>query len=163
MPATAWAWRAGIDRFNRFGIIWRWRDVEEPTRERDAGLARGRGEQAIVADAVEALGQNVEQEAADKLVCCQRHDLLPVRAVASIVLEAQGDALPVERDQAPVRDGNAVGVTRQIGEHSFGTSERRLGIDDPSLLPNGRQMAQERTPVGKMRQMAEVGQLAALV
>ena len=40
---------------------------------RDVGLAAGAGEQAIVADAMEALGQDVEQEAADELVGVERH------------------------------------------------------------------------------------------
>jgi hypothetical protein len=66
--------------------------VEQLAGERQAGLAGGAGEQAIVADAMEAARQDVEQEAADKLVGCERHDLLPVGPVAAIVLVAEGDA-----------------------------------------------------------------------
>jgi putative transposase len=66
MSTTAWARRANIDWLNRFGIIW-WRcDVEQPACQRDAGLSRGCGEQAIMPDAVEALWQDVKQEPADK-------------------------------------------------------------------------------------------------
>jgi hypothetical protein len=39
MSTTAWAWRAMVDRFNRVGIVWRWRDVEQLAGEREAGLA----------------------------------------------------------------------------------------------------------------------------
>ena len=109
------------------------------------------------------LWQDMEQEPADKRVRCQRHDLLPLGTITAIILEPEGDASLVERDQPPVRDGDAVGVARQIGEHRFGASERRLGIDDPALLSDRRQVAQERAPVGKLRQMAEEGELAALV
>jgi hypothetical protein len=111
MSTTAWAWRASVDRFNRFGIIWWWRDVEQLAGTRDAGLARGCGEEAIVPDTVEASWQDVEQEASDKLVCCQRDDLLPARAVASIVFEAQGGLVTVLR-RSPERLELAIGDRR---------------------------------------------------
>ena len=38
------------------------------------------GEQAVVADAVEALGQDVDEEAADEFVCCERHHLVAIGA-----------------------------------------------------------------------------------
>ena len=44
----------------------------------DAG---GLGEQAVMADTVEALGQDVDEEAADELVCCERHHLVAIRAL----------------------------------------------------------------------------------
>jgi hypothetical protein len=34
------------------------------------------GEQAVVSDAVEALRQDMDEEAADELVCCERHHLV---------------------------------------------------------------------------------------
>ena len=49
-------------------------------------LAIAAGEQDAVADAVEALRQDVEQEAADELVGGECHDLLAVGAAAAIVL-----------------------------------------------------------------------------
>jgi hypothetical protein len=74
----------------------------------EAGLARRSGEQAVVANAVEPGRQQVKQEAADELVDAERHDLLAVRAVAAIVLVAEGDAGLVEGEQPAVRDGDAV-------------------------------------------------------
>ncbi len=65
-------------------------------------LRAGTGEQAVVADAVEARRQDVEQEAADELVRRERHDALPLGAVTAIVLVAEGDAGLVERDQPTV-------------------------------------------------------------
>ena len=84
-----------------------------------------------MADTVEALGQDVKQEAADELVGLERHDLLTLRAAAAIILVAKGDAGLVEREQPPVRDGDAVGVAREIGEHRFRAGEGRLGVDHP--------------------------------
>lgn len=77
---------------------------QEFAGEREAGLAGGAGEQAVMADAMEAARQDMEQESADELVDRERHDLLPVRAVAAVVLVAEGDAALVEGAQAAVRD-----------------------------------------------------------
>ena len=73
-----------------------------------------------MADAVEAVGQDVHQEASDEFVGVQRHGAMAVGAVAPVVLVAERHARLVERDQAAVRDGDAVGVARQIGQHGFG-------------------------------------------
>jgi hypothetical protein len=116
-----------------------------------------------VPDAVEALWQDVEQEPADELIGRERHRLLPVRTIAAIVFVAQSNAGLVERDQPSVRYCDAVRVTREICQDRFGTAERRLGIDHPALLSDGRQMAQERAGIGKLRQMAEEAELAAVV
>ena len=53
-----------------------------------------------------------------------------------VVFVAEGDAGLVERNQPPVRDGNPVGIAREIGEHGLGAGERRLGIDHEALLPD---------------------------
>src|SRR5262249_30515606 len=39
----------------------------------------------------------------------------------------------VERDEATVRDGDAMGVAGEIGKHCFWPGEGRLGVDEPSL------------------------------
>ena len=43
------------------------------TGERNVSLVRGTGEQDVMPDAVEAGGQDMEQEAADELVGRKRH------------------------------------------------------------------------------------------
>src|SRR5690554_3110349 len=67
----------------------------------------------IVADAMEAVGQRVQEEAMDELVGVERHD--PRLAAMSIVA-------PAERD--------AMGVAAEIGQHLLWPAERRLGVDD---------------------------------
>ncbi len=47
------------------------------------------GEEAVVADAMEAVRQGVQQEAADELVGGEGHDLR--LAVVAIILPAEGD------------------------------------------------------------------------
>ena len=65
-------------------------------------------------DTMEATRQDMEQETADELIDRERHDLLPVAAVAAVVFIAEGDASFVEGDQAAVRDCDPVGIARQI-------------------------------------------------
>ncbi len=79
---------------------------------RDVLGATAIGEQAIVADAVEAAGQDVDQEPADELVCRQRHLLEPIASLDSVIPPLERDALIVKRDEAAVGDGDVVRVIR---------------------------------------------------
>src|ERR1700692_571970 len=63
-------------------------------------------------------------------------------------------------NQTPVGDGDPVGVAREIGEHSLGAGERRLGIDHPALLPDPSEMTQEKTVIGETGLGAEEGKLS---
>jgi hypothetical protein len=89
------------------------------------------GQQAVVADAVEAQGQDVDEEAADELAWRQGHGLVPLAPLGSVVLSLEGDTPVVEPDQAAVGDGDAVGVAGQVGEHRLGSGEGTLGVDYP--------------------------------
>ena len=89
--------------------------------------------------------------------------LLAVRAIAAIILVAEGDAGLVEGEQPAVRDGDAVSVARQIGEHRFGAGEGWLGVDHPALLADRREVAQEGPPVGEWCEVAEEGEPAGVV
>jgi hypothetical protein len=79
-----------------------------------------------MADAVEPAWQDMEQEAANELVCRKRHDLLPFGPVATIVLVTEGDACIVEADEPAVRDGDAVSVARKIGQSASGPAKGGL-------------------------------------
>src|SRR6476620_859925 len=67
-------------RVAMFGLT---HDLEEGAGERQLGGSMAVGEEAEVADAMEAIGQGVEEEAADELVGGQTHDL--GGAVAAVV------------------------------------------------------------------------------
>src|ERR1700733_14396301 len=108
-------------------------------------------------DAVKATWQDMEQEASDELVRRERHDALPLGTIAAVVLVAEGDAVLVERNQTPVRDGDPVGIAGEIGEHGLGAGERRFGIDHEPLLPDGSEVTQEQAAVGETRLGAEEG------
>src|SRR5271166_2374749 len=100
-------------------------------------------------DAVKAAWQDMEQEAADELVRRERHDALPLGTIAAVVLVAEGDAGFVEGEQPPVRDGDAVGIAREIGEYGLGAGERRLGIDHEPLVPDCSEVTQKNSTVGE--------------
>ena len=72
----------------------------------DVGSAHGAGEQPIVADAVEAVGQDVKKKAPDELARRQGHGLdeglAGSLASGAIVLPAEGDAVVVEADEPVV-------------------------------------------------------------
>src|SRR5215468_8734306 len=53
------------------------------------------GEQAVVADAVEAGWQGVNEEAADELMGCERHRFVSIVAFDPVVLPSEGNAVAV--------------------------------------------------------------------
>ena len=95
------------------------------------------GQQAIVADAVEACGQHVHQETADELVGGERHDLVALGTFDPVVLPFESDAFVIACDQAAVRDGDAVGVAREIAQDFLRAAEWALAIDHPFAFAQG--------------------------
>ena len=89
------------------------------------------GEQSEVADADQALGQNVDQVPAQKLICGDRHDLL--LATVRIIFPAKRDSISLEGNQSMVRDGDSMRITSEIVQDMLGTAEGWLGVDDPVL------------------------------
>ena len=86
------------------------------------------GEEAIVADTDEALGEDVQEEAASELSEREREGPGPATPV---VLVAEAHGLVIDVEQAMVRDRDAVGVAGQIFEYALRALERRLGVDHP--------------------------------
>src|SRR5258705_3018104 len=110
--AAAWtSWLAGIGGGSG-GPALRFCNGEQFTRTCDVVGASAFGEQAVVADAVQALRQHVDEEAANELVGGERHALVSIAALDAVGLPFLGDALLVESDQAAVCDCNAIGINR---------------------------------------------------
>src|SRR5271170_1913566 len=95
-----------LDLFGGRSLRWR---VEQPATERELGGALAVGEEAVVADAMEAIRQGVQQKAPDELIGRKRHDLR--LAVMAIILPAEGDLGIGQADQAGVGDGDTVRVS----------------------------------------------------
>ena len=95
----------------------------------DLSGAMAVGEKAVVTDAVKAVRQNMQEEAADELVRLEPHDLVP--ASMAIILVGKGDLIAVDGGKPCVGDGGAMGIAREIGQNLRGPSERWLGVDHP--------------------------------
>ena len=131
-PTTAWAWLAQCKRDHLSALLWLligFLHLKQGSDLGDVGLSGRIGQQTIVPDAVEAVGQDVDQESANKLAGSQAHGLLAVACFDPIILPAESHGLGVRADQSSVRDGDAVGLSTEIGQHGFGTAEGRFGID----------------------------------
>jgi hypothetical protein len=79
----------GLERLGRFRAG---RYGKQLARPCDVGGAIAVGEQSVMADAVQALGQYVRQKAANELVGWQGHGLVPVRALDAVILPLERDA-----------------------------------------------------------------------
>jgi len=87
------------------------------------------GHKAEVANADEAGGKHVEEEAAQELLHPQSHQALLVTVPG--VSPAEGDLVVLEGGQTVIGDGHAVGVAAEITENLLGTAEGRLAVDHP--------------------------------
>jgi len=95
-------------------------------------FAEAVGEQAIAADAHEALGQYMQEKAAEEVHGVEGHDAL--LAAVGIIAPEETDTLPVEAGDPVIADGHAMGVAAEGAQHMFGSPEGRLGVDVPSLV-----------------------------
>jgi len=106
--------------------------VEQSAAALERSTASTVGEDAEVADANQAFGQNVKKESAQELMGGNSHDLL--LAAMCIVSPAEGYVIVFEGHESMVGDGDAMGVTGPVVENMFGAAERWLGVDHPVLL-----------------------------
>ena len=133
--------------FGRLGFFQARRHREQLAGACDIGRAVAIGKQSVVADAVEAVRQDVDEKAADELVRAERDDFVSRAAIGAIILVPEGDAVVVGGDQPAVGDGDAVGIAREISEHRLGSTERRLCVEVPLDLAQRRQIRLERSGV----------------
>jgi len=121
------------------------------------------GEQAIVADAMEACGQHVHEEAADELVDGERHHLVALAAFEPVVLPLEGDALVVACEQAAIGDGNAMGVAGEIAQDFLRPAEGALAVDSPVCVVQRPQIGGERLRIDKPGKLAEELQFTGVI
>ena len=105
------------------------------SRSLDGAAAAGVGEDAEVSDAVHAVGQHMEQEAAHELLDGNGGGgvarlFLPRRFRLSV---PEGDGMAVEGGDAAVGDSDPVGVSGQVSEHLLRSPEGLLAIDHQML------------------------------
>ena len=121
-----------------------------------------RGEQPVVSDAVEAFGQDVDQEAADELIDIKGQGLM-ANGVAAIVLVPEGDTTPVIGDEAGVGEGDAVGIAAEVLEYGIGAGERWFDMDVPVEVTQGCQVGSKGFVIGELLMVSEEVQTMLVV
>lgn len=84
-----------------------------------------------MANADQALGQNVHQEPAQELIRGDRHDLL--LAAVRIIFPAKRHSIILDGNQSMVGDGDPMCITTEVVQNMVGTTEGRFGVNDPVL------------------------------
>lgn len=79
---------------------------------------RAVSQEAEVTEAHEAIGQDMKQEAADKLLGIQSHRLFSIPVFSISV--AQGDLLVLDLENTLVRERHTVGVAAQVVKDGVG-------------------------------------------
>ena len=136
------------------------RDREQLAAEGEFLGAMTIAEKAVMADAMKAVRQGVQQKTPDELVGRQGHHLALV--VMPVIAPAEADPIARHVDQPAVRDGDAVRVATEIGQDRRGAGEGALGVDDPLGAPQFAQAAGEDRCGGEIGERAEEGQPAGL-
>ncbi len=111
-------------------------------------------------DTNEALGEQMEEEAAQELIEREGHQLRLI--VVSRVPPTEGDLAIGRRHQSMVGDGDAMGVAAEILEHIVGAAEGRFGVDDPVFSEQRSEPGREDLGLCEQRQIAGKVQLAML-
>ena len=101
--------------------------TEELACSRDRLGAIAGGEQAVVTDAMEAVGQDVEEKATDELVRGKPHDA--AAAAAAIILIGERHLIVIDGDKSRIGDRGAMRVAGAAGRRPrSATSARRLPV-----------------------------------
>jgi len=129
------------------GIACAGRCAEQNAATRESISAPPVGEESEVADANQSLGQNVDQESAQKLLCRNGHDLL--LAAVRVVFPAKRDSIILEGDESMVRDRDTMGIACQVMQNMLGAAEGWLCLDDPVLLKKLSDKSAETTRLGE--------------
>src|ERR671924_1445922 len=90
-----------------------------------------------MADALEAMRQDMEEKPSEKFDGLQRHGALPLPPL--VVFPPKRHLAVATRQQPPIGDGDPMGVASEVAEHLLWPGQRRLGVDHPLRLLQGRQ------------------------
>ena len=129
-------------------------------RERQLGSAVTTAQEAIMASASKALGEHVEQEAADEPLGAKGHHLL--LAMMTVLFPSEGHLAALDVHQAVIGDDQARGVTAQVIEYLLGPGERWLGTDDPFSMLERSPTLPESFGIAELPESREEAELAGV-
>src|ERR1035437_4550493 len=116
--------------------------------------------EAVIADAEEAMRQNMEQKTTDEFLCGKGHRSL--LAMVPIILVSEAHLTVFDVQQAMIGDGDAMGVATDVIQHLFWSGEGTLGIDHPFGLPYRFEIASKLAVIAKSLDRGEEVQLARI-
>jgi hypothetical protein len=93
------------------------------------GLHISRCHEPEVTDTDKTVGQDMEQETANELLCRQADESVGSRVL--VIPGTEGNGLPIEGHESLVGDGGAVGVMAQVAKDMLGTIEGGLSVGVP--------------------------------
>lgn len=114
--------------------------------------------ETIITDAMEAVGQCVQEKMADELVRIKPHHF--GLAAAAIILVGEGDVTLIDCDETRFGDRRAIGVAGKIGQNLRRPVERRLGVNDPFAAPKGGDPRGEGVGIGERCKIAKKAEAA---
>ena len=133
---------------------------QESLAERQQSGATTVRQEAKRADANEAAGQHMQQEAAQEFWRREGHHSFVI--AVGIISPAESDLVIGEGYQAMVGDSDAMGVAGEVAEDMMGTAEGWFGIDDPLVTKQGAQEGAEGFLVLQRTKRAGEDQLVLL-
>ena len=155
----------GVGGIVTFGLNWRlvrFRIKQASDRLYSASADAIR-EEACMSDAMEARGQDVDQEPADELVSWQAHDPHVITAFDAVVFPPEGHGVGLGADEAMVGDRHTMRVTAEVSLHGLGATEGWFGIDNPIGFAQRYEMGSEDAGISQLGEIVEEPQLACLV
>lgn len=111
-------------------------------------------------DADKALGQHMQEKAAQELSGSDSHHLLC--AAMRIVLPLKSNALAIESAEAVIRDRDTVRVAAEIAEYLHRAAERRFRINHPAPHVQGPEQLCKLFRIGKDGGRTAAAEFAAL-
>ena len=118
--------------------------------------------QPVITDPMEAIRQNVEEEAAYKFTRLKSHDFALVTAANPVIVATKADVAIVHTEQSTVGDRDAMRVPREIGEDVLGTGEGLFRINDPVGFAQWSESGSERVRVVESRQPGKETQFTGI-
>ena len=146
----------------RAAIRRRRRHIEQDSAKRELFCAVAIGKHPVITNAVEAVRQNVEEEAAYKFTRLKPHDFALVTAAHPIIVAMEADVAFIHTEQPTVGDRDAMRVPRKIGEDMLGTGEGMFRVNDPAGSAQWRQSGGEHLRIVEARDSGKEAQFSSV-
>src|SRR5262249_12953761 len=94
-------------------------------------------EEPIVAHPLEAARQDVQEKTPNEFDGVKHHEALAIAAL--VILPPERHLAILTGEEPPIGDSHAMGIARQVAQDPLWPGQRRLGVDHPLYLLQGRE------------------------